>query len=364
MYAEDCKMKLLEPNHTAKFVAFDNGKANAIKNKKIVGGRVSYNIQVSFRFMVYIFITSIVMAFTCGRLCRWVVVSLSEKAAVDEQDKLLGVDLHRPLIAPSKPFPKSVYTSKVFDFVAGKASRCFSLMTSLPYDPSFDVNDPSMDKDSYHEIEEGLGLRSLSPSRQHLFVDMVNVDKLFLQDGERLARALLKLVEVSDLPSLLSYHCYIPKSAGLSCIGIMLDNHHVALHSMPHSGVLLLDLLVVSDASNENKSLLPVIPKIKKLFGISKRTTFSSGENAEATVPQTLMHWSKKNRGIRLDEEENSEHNRLLDYVESSTKLNDCTDKVQRKVEINTTSKLSKIPSMEINEAKAPANLQFFGSQC
>ena len=357
-------MKLLEPNHTAKFVAFDNGKANAIKNKKIVGGRVSYNIQVSFRFMVYIFITSIVMAFTCGRLCRWVVVSLSEKAAVDEQDKLLGVDLHRPLIAPSKPFPKSVYTSKVFDFVAGKASRCFSRMTSLPYDPSFDVNDPSMDKDSYHEIEEGLGLRSLSPSRQHLFVDMVNVDKLFLQDGERLARALLKLVEVSDLPSLLSYHCYIPKSAGLSCIGIMLDNHHVALHSMPHSGVLLLDLLVVSDASNENKSLLPVIPKIKKLFGISKRTTFSSGENAEATVPQTLMHWSKKNRGIRLDEEENSEHNRLLDYVESSTKLNDCTDKVQRKVEINTTSKLSKIPSMEINEAKAPANLQFFGSQC
>ena len=63
-------------------------------------------------------------------------------------------------------------------------------------------DDSSDDEDSIDDLTEGLHL----PAGQHLLIDIKNVDPIFLNSEERLAEAMIELVDESKL-TLLSYHC-------------------------------------------------------------------------------------------------------------------------------------------------------------
>ena len=79
------------------------------------------------------------------------------------------------------------------------------------------------------------------PQGQHLLIDIENVDSYFLGSEERLATAMLDLVNQCGL-TLLSYHCHsLLQPSGVRCAGVLLESH-VSLHTWPSQGVITLDL--------------------------------------------------------------------------------------------------------------------------
>ncbi len=74
-------------------------------------------------------------------------------------------------------------------------------------DSSDDSSDDNGDDsgDDEENVEDLMESRYL-PAGQHLLVDIKNVDPIFLNSEERLAEAMIKLVDESKL-TLLSYHC-------------------------------------------------------------------------------------------------------------------------------------------------------------
>eukprot|EP00985_Skeletonema_marinoi_P012235 scaffold5862_cov91-Skeletonema_marinoi.AAC.8 len=74
--------------------------------------------------------------------------------------------------------------------------------TNIYICPDDSSDDSSDDEDNNDDLSEGLHL----PAGQHLLVDIKNVDPIFLNSEERLAEAMIQLVDESKL-TLLSYHC-------------------------------------------------------------------------------------------------------------------------------------------------------------
>ncbi len=125
------------------------------------------------------------------------------------------------------------------------------------------------------------------PTGQHLLVDIKNVDPNFLNSEERLAEAMIELVNRSKL-TLLSYHCHTLVPAGVSCAGVLLESH-VAFHTWPSEGVIAMDLFTCGAGL-----LIPVLPMIKELFGVPTYDRF--GQKAG---PESALLWSHKLRGFR-----------------------------------------------------------------
>ena len=59
---------------------------------------------------------------------------------------------------------------------------------------------------------------------QHLLADIKHVDPDFLNSEERLAAAMIEMVNKSKL-TLLSYHCHLLVPVGVSCAGVLLESH-------------------------------------------------------------------------------------------------------------------------------------------
>jgi len=125
------------------------------------------------------------------------------------------------------------------------------------------------------------------PSAEHLMVDIKNVDGAFLNSETRLARAIINLVNEADLP-LLSYHCHKFSPVGVSCVGVLLRNY-LAFHTWPEEGVITFDLVTA-----ESKSILPLLPLIERLFGVTRAPSFVG-----QIVKQPEMRWAFKLRGFR-----------------------------------------------------------------
>ena len=62
------------------------------------------------------------------------------------------------------------------------------------------------------------------PTGQHLLVDIKHVDASFLNLEERLATAMVELINASKL-TLLSYHCHSLMPMGVSCAGVLLEGN-------------------------------------------------------------------------------------------------------------------------------------------
>ena len=120
------------------------------------------------------------------------------------------------------------------------------------------------------------------PAGQHLLIDIERVDAAFLNSEERLATAMLNLVNECGL-TLLSYHCHSLLPSGVSCAGVLLESH-VSFHTWPTEGVITLDLFTCGP-----NSLLPIVPLAEELFAIP---SVESTENAPKVV------WAHKYRGF------------------------------------------------------------------
>jgi len=140
---------------------------------------------------------------------------------------------------------------------------------------SSDYSDHNSDSDDLH-----------LPAGQHLLIDIKDVDANFLNSEERLATAMIELINESKL-TLLSYHCHSLVPIGVSCAGVLLESH-VAFHTWPLEGVITMDLFTCGGGL-----LIPTLPSIERLFAVPAEVV----EGGEITQPTLL--WSHKLRGFR-----------------------------------------------------------------
>ncbi len=131
------------------------------------------------------------------------------KLMVDRAEK----QLPPPTVIPGKEVPPTTYTFQ--HFPAGGSRINYDLLlarsdeehehdntvSKSAEDSSEDSSDDSSEDGSDDPLE-GLHL----PAGQHLLVDIKNVDPIFLNSEDRLAEAMIQLVDESKL-TLLSYHC-------------------------------------------------------------------------------------------------------------------------------------------------------------
>eukprot|EP00538_Stauroneis_constricta_P000422 CAMPEP_0119568268 /NCGR_PEP_ID=MMETSP1352-20130426/38409_1 /TAXON_ID=265584 /ORGANISM="Stauroneis constricta, Strain CCMP1120" /LENGTH=947 /DNA_ID=CAMNT_0007617637 /DNA_START=95 /DNA_END=2938 /DNA_ORIENTATION=+ len=148
------------------------------------------------------------------------------------------------------------------------------------------------------------------PAGQHLLMDIENVDSAFLNSEERLAVAMLDLVNQCGL-TLLSYHCHKLTPTGVTCAGVLLESH-VSFHTWPERGVITLDLFTCGP-----NSLLPVVPVAEALFSIPRQPSHA-GEEVE---PPHVV-WAHKLRGFRDDDDDEDGHDDGLNAQQLSDVMN------------------------------------------
>jgi len=128
------------------------------------------------------------------------------------------------------------------------------------------------------EGEEG------GPNGLHLLVDIEHVDSEFLNSEERLARAMMELIEHTEDVTMLSYHCHGLAPTGVSCVGILNPGTAVTFHTWPMEGVITMDVYVTGNN-------LPTLEAVRSLFGVP-----SAKDREQAAEPH--MVWAKKQRGF------------------------------------------------------------------
>ncbi|KAL7552406.1 hypothetical protein ACHAWF_015651 [Thalassiosira exigua] len=168
-------------------------------------------------------------------------------------------------------------TTKMFRQKAVTMSRTVNFVNKMKDDDDADHPFCEVEKDS---VKPSNVLHR--PSGEQLLVDIKQVDSHFLNSEDRLAQALLDLIEEAKL-TLASYHCYSVVPMGLSCVGLLLDSH-IAFHTWPQEGAIIMDLFACGE-----KPLIPVLPAIKKIFAVP-----STGK--DQLEPKML--WSLKRRGF------------------------------------------------------------------
>jgi len=261
-------------------------------------------------------ISCILVAFAVGRTARLVLIINPQKALLqahreslltglggtttDDRERVLK--LPTPVLPDGKVLPQTTYTSKTFDTTRSSINSRW-VVTEEGKRQCVDLSDnecaaPDFDKPVTQEIssttphDEEVHI----PQGQHLLVDIEYVDATFLNSEERLANAMLDLVNECGL-TLLSYHCHGLIPSGISCAGVLLESH-VSFHTWPSQGVITLDLFTCGD-----ESLLPIVPVIEKLFSIPQ----------PGAVKQPQMIWAHKYRGFN-DDEDDDEKSDLTDF--------------------------------------------------
>eukprot|EP00956_Cyclotella_meneghiniana_P006802 scaffold9097_cov38-Cyclotella_meneghiniana.AAC.8 len=129
------------------------------------------------------------------------------------------------------------------------------------------------------------------PAGQHLLIDFKDVSPSFLNSETQLASAMISLIDESRL-TLLSYHCHSLVPIGVSCAGVLLESH-VAFHTWPAEGVIVLDLFTCG-----GMPLIPVLPLVEKLFGVGRGSN-DGGDDGEEEEVKPSMIWAHKLRGFR-----------------------------------------------------------------
>ena len=251
-----------------------------------------YQAALSIRFMVTSFSVCCIIAFSVGRIARLNLILEEEmKDSYSHNPRLAhgrhhGITLPTPLAKEGKPIPETIYTTRNFD-TRGSATI---LSQWLKPDPNYNVPEPVNerlvdieinDTDSTFDLEDNE--EEHLPAGQHLLVDIDNIDASFLDSEEKLATAMVNLVDNSGL-TLLSYHCHGLTPAGVSCAGVLLESH-VSFHTWPAEGVITLDLFTCGSTS-----LLNSLKLIEDLFAIPR----SGSEHVSPTVL-----WAYKRRGFK-----------------------------------------------------------------
>ena len=262
-----------------------------------------YLVFVTYTFIALSMLASTLVAFAIGRTARVIFLDRSHLAILERQHELLlalensngnngGGKSHKnlptPMLTGGKTVPHTSYTSKHFDTSLSSSSDSRWVSEESPPKTKSTVSTTSTEENSTMADEEEDHL----PAGQHLLIDIENVDGIFLNSEERLAEAMITLVNQCGL-TLLSYHCHELVPTGVSCVGVLLESH-VSFHTWPKEGVITLDLFTCGP-----NSLLPVVPEAERLFAVPD----TSGEivNGEP-IQAPKMLWAHKLRGFRDDE--------------------------------------------------------------
>jgi len=253
-----------------------------------------YKVLVSIRFIAVSMSCSILLAFAVGRAARIFLLEGPRKAMSaprGESSIFNRPDFHEdfetrhaktlppPRVQPGRQVPHTIYTAKNFDTARSATSSSLLVRGSENDDAN---NDEVCDGSApvANEADDGEHL----PAGQHLLVDIEGVDGSFLNSEERLAFAMVEVVNQAEL-TLLSYHCHSMIPTGVSCVGVLLESH-VSFHTWPGQGVITLDLFTCGP-----NTLLPVVPIIERLFGVPRP--------GADHPPHTI--WAHKLRGFRPD---------------------------------------------------------------
>jgi hypothetical protein len=213
----------------------ENGHSVAVPNKD----KDPYKVSVSRRFLFLSLLPPLLLAFGVGRMARLLFIDRpyleawhQQQAVLLEQQKLIeshninDAKLPSPTLKNGKVAPHTIYTSKNYDTAKATTSNSRWIVTEAGMEECSGENAqecpaPIMDTDGDNNEEtEELHL----PAGQHLLMDFENVESSFLNSEERLATAMLALVNNCGL-TLLSYHCHSLIPSGVSCAGVLLESH-------------------------------------------------------------------------------------------------------------------------------------------
>ena len=207
-------------------------------------------IHVTTGFLLKTLLGSAVLAFVVGRLS----VFLTQPADSEDGSKVKSRPLYKTLppivVSPTKDVPSTIYSSKHYETAGVSTSDTLLVRRGEapeikeyhePFKQEEVAIDGTLGNDSFHDYvnhkeEEALeGGMMHEPAGQHLLIDIKSVDREFLNSEERLAQAMVDLIEMSGL-TMLSYHCHGLPPVGVSCIGVLLESH-VSFHTLPIQGV-------------------------------------------------------------------------------------------------------------------------------
>ena len=265
-----------------------------------------YQVFVTYTFVVLALLSSTLVAFAIGRTARVVFLDRSHLALLEQQHAMLVASLTRaesnidhkkrnkslptPVLTGGKSVPNTLYTSKHFDTSRTSSSDSRWVLAESSASVSGHASSAANDKVVLTPADDDEEEEHL-PAGQHLLIDIENVDGQFLNSEERLAEAMITLVNECGL-TLLSYHCHELIPTGVSCVGVLLESH-VSFHTWPLEGVITLDLFTCGP-----NSLLPVVPQAERLFAVPSSTPSLDGKPVKA--PKML--WAHKLRGFRDEE--------------------------------------------------------------
>lgn len=299
-------------------------------------GNVSsgYMVHVSMRFVVLSLLSSVLLAFAVGRVARVMLLEQQQRQLQQDDLERRFLDANNdgdytartrphmaalpdPVMMYGKVPPRNEYTSKTFDTTMSSSTQSRWVVTKVGEEQCVHLPHHECDASSSNSEPTNLSTSESSssdqgaqecsrgketcvlvedddddddevhlPAGQHLLIDIEHVDSSFLNDEERLARAMLALVDGCGL-TLLSYHCHKLIPMGVSCAGVLLESH-VSFHTWPKEGVITLDLYTCGPTS-----LVPILPLAEKLFSIPRKNT-----DAGDATSQPNMVWAHKYRGF------------------------------------------------------------------
>lgn len=255
-----------------------------------------YHVLVSKRFVALSLLSCVLVAFAVGRTARMILLVNPQKRYLEMTSQNLTGEsssipamkaLPDPKMKDGKVPPETLYTSKSFS--TGSASTASTqsrwIVTDAGKDNCVDVPDQQC-PNSASVVENNTGDGELHlPAGQHLLLDIENVNETFLNSEDKLANAMLELVDECGL-TLLSYHCHKLIPMGVTCAGVLLESH-VSFHTWPKEGVITLDLYTCGP-----NSLLPIVPLAQELFAIPR------DPEGGQTPKEPVSIWAHKTRGF------------------------------------------------------------------
>ncbi len=277
-----------------------------------------YTIEISKKSLVAILVFSTSLSFIAGRTLRKQNITLANSnivnTALHSIDEKIGVggmhpslSLHEGKVPPQHKYsgmefnastsngrtvnthlPSALKTSEMVctNFEGGQRQCVIDNTNENPIDDN-GVEEKCIGEggECLHEEEDDSEDGEHLPAGQHLLIDIKNVNSKFLNSDVRLAKAMVDVVNLSQL-TLLSYHCHNLIPQGVSCVGVLLESH-ISFHTWPEAGVITLDLFTCGSGK-----LVPLVPIVEKLFAVPEVGSFV----------RPIVHWVHKLRGFRPDD--------------------------------------------------------------
>jgi S-adenosylmethionine decarboxylase proenzyme len=303
--AIDQQQKLTSPvNNTYGNMAIEKGFATSEVGGDEDRTKTTEMLHLKKHFFYATLMASCIAAFAVGRIARICILDVAQRnlltiynnqvTEMHRMEKFISLQhnsavtammtLPDPVMKQGKVIPRTTYTSKNFDTRSATTHSRWIVSDTRQEKCSVFRDSPECTPTPATIIAEDPILEEHLPSGQHLLLDLENIDSHFLNSEERLASAMLDLVDQCGL-TLLSYHCHHLQPSGVSCAGVLLESH-VSFHTWPSRGVITIDLFTCG-----SKSLLPIVPIVEKLFAVPS----SKVSNNE---PLPKMVWAHKYRGF------------------------------------------------------------------